>query len=159
MGTPKIHFTTAKKMVVAYVQRRGPYSNIGDSMMKLKRWIDFKGIEQAGRPFCMFYDNPTETPQAELRSEACIPVSKEFVPEDEFKVKVLEEVTAAETRHEGPPEEFAKTYGPFLEGLLKGGYRLLGPAREYFLAVSDIKGPGSGFLIQQPVAKAHPPSA
>jgi effector-binding domain-containing protein len=154
MSAPETKFTNAKRMIVAYVERRGPYSGIGESMQKLKEWIDSKGIEQAGYPFCMFYDNPTETPEAELRSEACIPVGKEFAPEGEFKLKTLGEVTAAETRHQGPPEEFAKTYGPFLEGLLRDGYRLVGPAREYFMAVSDVKGPGSGFLIQQPVSKA-----
>ncbi len=154
MATPEVEFTTTKKMVVAYVERRGAYSGVGESMKRLKDWIDSKGIEQAGYPFCMFYDNPTETPQADLRSEACIPVGKEFAPEGDFKLKTLDEVTAAVTRHLGSPEDFARTYGPFLEGLLKQGYRLVGPAREYFMTVSDVKGPGSGFLIQQPVAKA-----
>lgn len=153
MTAPPVQFTTAKKMFVAYIERKGSYSGVGESMRKLKAWIDSKGIEQAGYPFCMFYDNPTETPEAELRSEACIPVGKPFVPEGEVKSKTLDEVTAAETRHEGRPEEFAGTYGPFLEGLLKQGYRIIGPAREYFMAVSDVKGPGSGFLIQQPISK------
>ena len=61
---------------------------------------------------------------------------------------------AAETRHQGRPEDFARTYGPFLEGLLNSGYRIVGPAREYYMTVLDVKGPGSGFLIQQPIAKA-----
>ena len=154
MAAPEVQFKSAKKMTVAYVERRGPYSGVGEAMRNLKRWIDSKGIEQAGYPFCMFYDNPSETPQAELRSEACIPVGKEFVPEGEVKLKALDEVATAETRHLGPPEDFAKTYGPFLEGLLSRGYRLVGPAREYFMTVADVKGPGSGFLIQQPVAKS-----
>ncbi len=154
MAAPEVAFTTAKKMVVAYVERHGAYSGIGESMAKLKNWIDAKGIEQAGYPFCLFYDNPEETPQTELRSDACIPVGREFAPEGEFKLKTLDEVAAAETRHAGNPEDFAKTYGPFLEGLLKQGYRLVGPAREYFMTVSDVRGPGSGFLIQQPIAKA-----
>ncbi len=155
MAAPaQVEFKTSKRMVVAYVERRGSYSSIGESMRKLKAWIDAKGIEQAGYPFCLFYDNPSETPVAQLRSEACIPVGREFTPEDDFKLKVLDEAQVAETRHEGPPEEFAKTYGPFLEGLLNSGYKIVGPPREYFMSVSDVRGPGSGFLIQQPVAKA-----
>ncbi len=150
----QVEFTTAKRMVVAFVERKGAYSGIGESMRRLKAWIDAKGIEQSGYPFCLFYDNPSETPPANLRSEACIPVGREFVPEDDVRLKVLDEVQVAETRHGGPPEDFAKTYGPFLEGLLKGGYRIVGPAREYFISVSDVKGPGSGFLIQQPIAKS-----
>lgn len=144
---------TAPKMTVASIERKGPYFETGVTMQRLKSWIDSKGIEQAGYPFCLFYDNPTETPERELRSEACIPVAAPFQSEGEVNFKELSEVQVAETRHGGPPEEFAKTYGPFLEGLLNGGYSLVGPAREFFMTVSEVKGPGSGFLIQQPIAK------
>lgn len=153
MASPEVKFTSAPRMVVAYLERRGAYSGIGETMRELKKWIDSKGIEQSGYPFCLFYDNPTEIPEAELRSEACIPVGKAFDPEGDFRVKELGETQVAETRHEGPPEEFARTYGPFLEGLLKDGYRIIGPAREYFMTASDVRGPGSGFLIQQPISK------
>ncbi len=122
-------------------------------MGKLKSWMDSKGIEQSGYPFCLFYDNPSETRASELRSEACIPVAKPFTSEDDYKMKEFGETRVAETRHTGPPEEFGKTYGPFLEGLLNQGYRIVGPAREYFMTVTEVMGPGSGFLIQQPVAK------
>ncbi len=153
LAAPEVKFTTAPKLIVAAIERRGSYSTIGESMRELKAWIDLKGIEQAGYPFCLFHDNPTETPEADLRSEACIPVAKTFEPEGDYKMKEFSEAQVAETRHQGPPEEFAKTYGPFLEGLLNQGYQIVGPAREYFMTVSDVKGPGSGFLIQQAVTK------
>lgn len=140
-------------MIIAYIERRGSYSSIGETMRELKDWIDSKGIEQSGYPFCLFYDNPTETPEEELRSEACIPVGAKFEAEGRYMARELETAQVAETRHQGPPEEFGMTYGPFLEGLLKDGYQILGPAREYFMSVSDVKGPGSGFLIQQPVSR------
>lgn len=153
MATPEVKFTVAPRLLVAAVERKGSYSVIGESMLELQGWIDSNGIEQAGYPFCLFYDNPTETPEPDLRSEACIPVARPFEPEGNYKMKEIAESQVAETRHQGPPGEFAGTYGPFLEGLLDGGYQILGPAREYFMAVSDVKGPGSGFLIQQPIAK------
>ena len=123
-------------------------------MRDLKGWIDSKGIEQSGYPFCLFYDNPGETPEDDLRSEACIPVSKAFASEGQFKMKEMAQADVAETRHSGKPEDFAVTYGPFLEGLQNSGYHLEGPAREYFMTVSEVRGPGSGFLIQQPVTKS-----
>ena len=122
-------------------------------MKDLEGWLDSKGIASAGRPFCLFYDNPGETPAEELKSEACIPVTEAFKSEGRFKFKVLDEISVAETRHAGPPEEFGRTYGPFLEGLLKQGYRLDGPTREYFATVEGVRGPGSGILIQQPISK------
>ncbi len=153
MSAPETKFSASPRVIVAFIEHRGSYSAIYDAMRELKEWIDKNGIEQSGYPFCLYYDNPTETPADELRSDACIPVSKPFQPEGKFQMKELQEVLVAETRHTGPPEQFARTYGPFLEGLLNSGYQLLGPAREYYTSVSDVKGPGSGFLIHQPVAK------
>jgi DNA gyrase inhibitor GyrI len=153
MVVPEMRFTRSRRLIVVSLFRKGSYSGTGEAMSKLKHWMDSKGMEPAGPPFCLFYDNPTETPEAELRSEACIPVVEPFESEGEFVMKDLPEVEVAETRHEGPPEKFAMTYGPFLEGLLNQGYRIVGPAREYFKTVSDVKGPGSGFLIQQPIAR------
>ena len=153
MASPEVKFGTAPKVLVAYLERKGAYSSIGETMRSLKDWIDSKGIEQAGYPFCVFYDNPNETLEPELRSEACIPVGNAFEPEGDIKVKELAEVQVVEARHEGPPEDFAMTYGNLLQWLLNQGYQVLGPAREYFMSVSKVEGPGSGFLIQQPVAK------
>ena len=153
MAYPEVKFMATPRMIVASIERKGSYSTVGDTMQRLKGWIDSKGIEQAGYPFCLFYDNPSETPEAELRSEACIPVGSLFDGEGDVSQKELAATQVAETRHNGPPEDFPKTYGPFLEGLLNAGYTLAGPAREFFMTVSGVKGPGSGFLIQQPVEK------
>ena len=153
MSAPKVEFGRSSRKVVAYVEMRGAYRGIGDAMAALKEWLDSEGIEQTGHPFCLFYDNPGETPEDELRSEACIPIEVAFEPRGRFKSKVLEETPVAETRHHGPPEEFGRTYGPSLEGLLNTGHRIDGPAREYFMSVADVRGPGSGYLIQQPISR------
>ncbi len=154
MAEPEVKFTVTPKIFVASIKRRGPYSGVADSIRELKDWMDSKGVEQAGYPFCLFYDNPLERDASELRSEVCIPVAKLFEPEGKVESKEVPETTVAETRHKGPPEDLPKTYGPFLEGLIKGGYRIIGPAREYFMTVADVTGPGAGFLIQQPVEKS-----
>jgi len=153
MATIEVKFEKAPRITVAYVEMRGPYSSLGDAMKSLKKWIDAKGFEQAGYPFCVFYDDPKETAEADLRSEACIPVSKMFEAEGGYRSKELVETEVAETKHEGPPEELSSTYGPLIQGLLKQGYAPVGPAREYYMSPADVKGPGTGFLIQQPVSK------
>ncbi|MGP8124737.1 MAG: GyrI-like domain-containing protein [Nitrososphaerales archaeon] len=145
MAGPVVRFTVAPKVVVASLERRGPYPGVGEAMRELKAWIDSKGIRRAEYPFCLYRDNPGETPELELGSEACIPVGGAFEGEGRFQVKELPETQVAETRHQAPPEQFAMTYGIFLEGLLKGGYRLLGPAREYCTTVarSRVQAPAS----------------
>jgi DNA gyrase inhibitor GyrI len=151
--SPEVSFGVARKMIVASLEVRGDYGGTGAAMRRLKAWAEARGVLQSGDPFCMFYDNPLETPEEELRSEVCIQVSEPFVGEGDYKMKVVDEAEVAETRHSGDPEEFYRTYGPFLEGLMDAGYQLQGPAREYFMEASDVKGPGSGYLIQQPVKK------
>jgi DNA gyrase inhibitor GyrI len=153
MASPEVRFTIAPKIVAAVLERRGSYSSIGDSMRDLKNWVDSKGMAQAGYPFCLFYDNPTETRESDLRSAACVPLANAFETQGRYKVKRFPETEVAETRHRGAPEQFASTYGPFLEGLLRKGYQLEGPAREFFKTFSGVKGPGSGFLIQQPIRR------
>jgi len=148
-----VRFTVAPRILAASVQLKGSYSKWGMGLMELKAWMDRRNVKPAGRPFALFYDNPLETPAEVLRSEACYPVAKPFKSEGRFRFKEFSECQVAETTHSGPPEEFTKTYGAFLEGLLKSGYRLLGPAREFFDSPSEKTGPGMGSLIQQPIGR------
>lgn len=59
----------------------------------------------------------------------------------------------ATTTHTGPPEEYTRTYGAFLEWILTNGYTFVGPAREIFREPSDTLRPGMGTIIQQPIKK------
>lgn len=140
-------------MRVAYLEWKGAYSGVRGAMTELDGWVRGSGAAQAGFPFCVFFDNPFETPEAELRSAVCIPVRGELRPEGEYEVRDLSPVDVAETKHEGPPEKFGETYGPFLEGLSRQGYSVAEPPREYFRTAEDVRGPGSGFAIRQPVSK------
>jgi DNA gyrase inhibitor GyrI len=138
-------------MHYASLEMRGPYEGVGRGMVELKQWMDSHGIKPSGKPFALFYDNPTETAAAELRSEACIPVSGPFEAQGRFKSKHWAGGTVAETKHRGPPEDYTRTYGSFLESLLGMEYGLDGPAREIYDEVSESLRPGVGSTIQQAV--------
>ena len=153
LGPVETRFSRSRRMVVACMEVRGPYDEVAGPMKELDGWLRKRGKEASGDPFCLFYDNPGETPPGELRSEVCVPVAEPFAPEGKVRTKVLEAADVAETRHRGPPEEFGRTYGPFLEGLLRQGFRLVGPAREFYASAADARGPGTGYLIQQPVSR------
>ncbi len=47
-----------------------------------------------------------------------------------------------QSRHDGPPEDYTKTYGSFLERLLREGYTFYGPAREIFEEARENLQPG-----------------
>lgn len=156
---PEVRFTHSSRILAATLELKGPYDSWGRGLMELKAWMERTGISQSGGPFALFYDNPTETPAAQLRSEACIPVSKPFKSEGLFKFKVFPECEVAETKHDGSPDTYTSTYGAFLEHLFNSGCGFLGPAREFFRLPSADLGPGMGWLIQQPVTRprqSHP---
>jgi len=122
-------------------------------MLELESWMRSKGVRAAGNPFALYYDNPEGRDPEELRSEVCIPVEAPFPSSERVKFKEFPQTEVAETRHLGPPEKFAETYGPFLEWLLNNGFQIVGPAREFYEGISKRMGPGSGILIQQPIRK------
>lgn len=100
MPGPAVKFVVAPKIVVASLEKTGASTGVADAMKELQSWIDSKGIEQVGYPSCMYYDNPTETPEPELRSEVCIPVDKVTEGEGKFRIKEMAETVVAETRHQ-----------------------------------------------------------
>lgn len=75
MEAPEVKYTVEPKIIIAFVERRGDYTGAGEAMHELKKWIDSRGIEQARFPFCLTFDNPSETAKAGLRSEVCVPVT------------------------------------------------------------------------------------
>ncbi len=154
-GSEPLLIRYSPHILATSLQFKGPYSQWGKGLMELKSWMEKRGLKASGRPFALFYDNPIETPKNELRSEACFPVAARFASEGRFTFKEFPECTVAEMRHPGPPEEYTRNYGAFLEGLLKAGYTLLGPAREFFESPAANLRPGMGILIQQPTKKAE----
>jgi len=138
---------------VAYVELKGPYENWGRGLVELRKWLDTRRARIVGKPIGLFYDNPTETKAEELRSDACLPIEGKLAPEGSFLVKDLPAGEVAVTRHVGDPNHYMRTYGQFLEGLLKRGYTFYGPAREIFDTIRPDLRPGMGIQIQQLVKK------
>ena len=138
---------------VAYVELKGPYENWGRGLVELREWLDTRPVRIVGKPIGLFYDNPTETKAEELRSDACFPIEGKLTPEGKFLVKELPAGEIAVTRHVGDPNQYTRTYGQALEGLLKQGYTFYGPAREIFENARPDLRPGMGIQIQQLVKK------
>ena len=138
---------------MAYVELIGPYKDWGRGLMELKAWLESRRARIVGKPIRLFYDNPTETPEDQLHSDARFPIEGEIEPQDKFRIKDLPSGEVAVTRHVGPPDHYARTYGSFLESLLKHGYTFYDPTREIFDDVHPELSPGMGIQIQQLVKK------
>ncbi len=70
--------TEAKSMPafhVAFLRHVGPYHEIGAAFGKIAGWAGAKGLIGPGAQFLgIYHDDPSQTPAAELRSDACLVV-------------------------------------------------------------------------------------
>lgn len=153
MNMTEIRIEKAEPIRVAYVELVGPYEDWGKGLMNLVSWLKANKVRIAGPPIGLYYDNPLETPSERLRSEACVPVSGMVRSGGRVKVKDLPGGQVAVTKHKGQPDRYTDTYGSFLEGLIKEGYAIAGPAWEVFDEPREDLRPGIGIAIKQPIGK------
>ena len=70
---------------VACIRHVGPYPEIGKAIEKIFAWAGPKGLIQFPKTdvLAVYHDNPEETAEAELRSDACITVPEGTAAEGE----------------------------------------------------------------------------
>ena len=61
---------------VAYMRHIGPYNQMGQTFQKLFGWAGPKGLIQfpQTQSMAVYYDNPEEVPESELKSDICMTV-------------------------------------------------------------------------------------
>jgi len=77
--SPMVFSVEAKRLPelhVAYVRHTGRYNQIGGAFERLMRWAGPRGLLQFPHTqvLAIYYENPDVTPEAKLRSDACITV-------------------------------------------------------------------------------------
>ena len=126
-----------KPMTVAFVSRKGPYSQLGETFPKLYDWLREKGYEPAGPPSGVYFNSPGQVPPEELVWETRGPISGEVAPsgpeERGFGVKRVEEVEVACTMHKGPFDQVGPVYGELFAWLMENRYEIAGPSEEVYL--------------------------
>ena len=123
---------------VAFVSKKGPYTQIGEAFGKLFGWIMEKGYAPAGPPSGMYFNAPGQVPDEELLWELQCPIGGEISPsgpdERGLGVKRVEAAEVASTVHKGPFHEVGQTYGALVGWIMENGYEIVGPAEEIYLS-------------------------
>ena len=60
---------------VACTVHVGPYRKVGETWAALTAWVTEQGRAPAGPGWEVYVDDPNEVPEAELRTEVCVPVA------------------------------------------------------------------------------------
>jgi AraC family transcriptional regulator len=96
---------------VAALGHRGDYKQINATFGQLAAAA--AGMNLFGpstRSFGVYYDDPSATPQDELRSDACLTVPEGWSPEGRLEARMIRGGRYAVTLHVGPYAELEKAY-------------------------------------------------
>ncbi len=101
---------------------KGPYDQTEDVLDELMGWI-----MRVGHPFCappraVYYDDPEQVPEDELRAEVCLPVAEDVRGDDDVEYKELPETEVAYKLHEGSYDGIPAVYEELFEWIEENGY-------------------------------------
>ena len=117
-----------------YIEHVGDYRRMGDSMRQLFASTAGCGIEGAGAPFALFFDDPGRVAVGELRGRACLPVAERpFGLGSGLEFDLLPRSMVVYARVGGAYPNAARAYPALFEYLRELGWRQGGPIREVYL--------------------------
>jgi effector-binding domain-containing protein len=125
-----------------YLEARGSYTRVGEHLGEAVRLAHEQGLEIAGPPFALYYDDPGKVASDELRMRACLPVAGPSGHKTPLVYDVLESTTVVYAFASGPYPEVPRIYPGMYAYLGELGWRENGPIRESYLVnpadVSDF---------------------
>lgn len=116
-----------------YLEHRGSYTGTGALIPTLQEAMIREGVEPAGAPFALYYDDPGKVPVARLRSRACIPVAGPRVERAGFRRDVLPSTTVVYGFVGGPYPEVPRAYPRLYAYLERMNWVENGPVLERYL--------------------------
>jgi effector-binding domain-containing protein len=130
---PEITIEDFAPIKVAYVEKKGPYSETGKSMQELFKLFGEKNLKQRNYPMGVYFDDPQKVKPDQTRYEVMCQFVGEFEGDKQLKVKKLPAQKVAKTLYVGPYEECESTYKKLYEWIMTKGYKPAGPAMEKYL--------------------------
>jgi len=92
------------------------------------------GLQVAGPAFCLFYDDPGETPIDQLRARICLPVHAGEDRPGPWTFETLPRQTVVYAAVAGPHGKVPLTYSALFNFIAEHGWTPNGPIRELYLA-------------------------
>jgi DNA gyrase inhibitor GyrI len=106
--------TTVPAMKVASLAKIGPYADGGKSVSDLMVIVQKEKLNLVGKPFGLYFDNPSKVKPESTRYEICVQVAPEAKNKADgktgFAVKDAPEMMVAATDCMGPYDKIAPTY-------------------------------------------------
>lgn len=123
--------------MAAFIEMKGPYTQMPDAFCQLYGWIGQKGYVPSGPPSGVYFSMPGQVPEGEYHWEVRSPIAGDPQPlatdDHGIGVKRLEPTTVASTLHKGPFEQVGRTYEALAAWIAANGYEIAGPPQEVYL--------------------------
>ncbi len=153
---PQISVKRVESLTVAYASHKGPYEAMPEVFQKVMGWIQEEGLQMAGPPMGVYYNDPGEVAPEELLWEVQWPIVPKEGKEGkgEVKVKTTEPMEVAFTIHRGAYDQVGQAYTRLEKWIEENDYGIGGPARSIYLNDPNSVPPESlKTEIQFPVVK------
>ncbi len=127
---PEVSVKRVEGLTVAYVSHQGSYDAIPSALQEVMGWIQQKGIQVAGPPMGVFYNEPGKVAPEKLLWEIQWPIAPREGEGVEEKVKQTKPMEVAYTIHRGPHDQVGAAFDRLKKWIGENGYQICGPARE-----------------------------
>ncbi len=119
-----VELKTIEPQNVVSLAFEGSYAQTTDKLDTLMAWLLRAGHPYSGRPFAVYYDDPAEVPEEDLRAEVCLPIAEECEPTGEVERKVIQGGDFACVVHEGAYSGLDDAYDEIFEWIDENGYQM-----------------------------------
>jgi effector-binding domain-containing protein len=149
---------TTKPAIMAYIQIKGPHSQIPQTFRKLYDWISKKEYKPTGPATVVYLSTPGQVPGNqsvwELRSRLSGDVEIINPDEQGLGIKGVEAFQVASILHKGQYEKIEQTYNSLKNWINKNNYEITGPYEESYFNSPEQVPPGELLTeIRFPVRK------
>ncbi len=132
----KVHLKHTEPHSMATMKHKGPYAEVPRVINRIAKAIGAGGYNQAGPIMVAYYNDPRQTPEAELLWEVRIPVAYPgpigSAENDEMGFKYFDPMFVAYTYHIGSYTEVDAAYMEIMEWAGRNKYQIIGPPVEVY---------------------------
>jgi AraC family transcriptional regulator len=132
----RVYLKRTEPHSMATMKHKGPYSEVPHVINRIAKAIGAGGYNQAGPITVAYYNDPGQTPEAELLWEVRIPVAYPgpmgSTENDEMGFRYFDPTFVAYTYHIGSYAQVGAAYTELMEWAGRNKYQIIGPPVEIY---------------------------
>jgi effector-binding domain-containing protein len=121
-----------------FVEFIGSYTETGRLLPMVHNAMQAQGVEPAGPPFALYYDDPGNTRIERLRSRACVPVNDRVSVTGDLAFDLLPSTTVVYAFASGAYPDVPRAYPGMYRYMAESGWVENGPIRETYLVSPTV---------------------